>query len=133
MAVSPFFCFFFFPCVQWSSTYNFLQELFLLTDLPCCSPETLLFNQLYSNKFILKLPKLFSFAFTIWPTGTRSLVFFAFSMPSSLSLIISFLFFFFFGHDHKMQKLPGQGSNPSHSSDNTKSLTSRPPGNSNHF
>ena len=29
-----------------------------------------------------------------------------------------------------MQKFPGQGANPSHSSDNTESLTARPPGNS---
>ena len=39
-------------------------------------------------------------------------------------------FFFGGGHTHDMQKFPGQGSNPSHSSDNTESLTTRPPGNS---
>ena len=36
----------------------------------------------------------------------------------------------FFGRTHGMQKFPGQGTNPSHSSDNAKSLTTRPPGNS---
>ena len=29
----------------------------------------------------------------------------------------------FFGHTHSMQKFPGQGSNPSHSSDSVESLT----------
>ena len=37
-----------------------------------------------------------------------------------------FFFFFFFA----MWKFPGQGSNLSQSSDNTESLTTRPPGNS---
>ena len=37
---------------------------------------------------------------------------------------------FFSGHAHGMWKLPGQGSNPYHSSDNTVSLTARPPGKS---
>ena len=48
-----------------------------------------------------------------------------------------FLFFFFFcGCTHGMQKFPGQGLNPIHSSDfsccsdNARSLTTRPPGNS---
>ena len=36
----------------------------------------------------------------------------------------------FFGHAHGLQKFPGQGSNPHHSSDNARSLTTRPPGNS---
>ena len=41
-----------------------------------------------------------------------------------------------FGHIHGMQKFPGQGSNPHHSSDlshrsdDVRSLTARPPGNS---
>lgn len=34
------------------------------------------------------------------------------------------------GHAPSMQKFPGQGSNPSHGSDSTGSLTPRPPGNS---
>ena len=34
---------------------------------------------------------------------------------------------------HSMQKFLGQGSNPCRSSDNTKSLTARPPQNSNTF
>ena len=41
-----------------------------------------------------------------------------------------FFFFFFFGCDHGMWKFLGQGSIPSHSNDNAKSLTTRPPGNS---
>ena len=45
-----------------------------------------------------------------------------------------FLFFiiylFIFGYTHSMQKFPGQGSNLSHSSDNTESLNTRPPENS---
>ena len=49
------------------------------------------------------------------------------------------LFFFFFGQAGGMQRFPGQGSNPchshglSHSSDNTRSLTTRSPGNSQLF
>ena len=35
--------------------------------------------------------------------------------------------FFILGHTHGMQKFLSQGSNPSHSSDNAKSLNSRPP------
>ena len=38
------------------------------------------------------------------------------------------MFLFFFSHG--MQKFPGQGLNLSFSSDNVKSLTARPPGNS---
>ena len=51
-------------------------------------------------------------------------------------LSLKFLGFFFFGvclffcHAHSMQKSLSQGLNLSHSSDNTKSLTTRPPGNS---
>ena len=41
-----------------------------------------------------------------------------------------FFFFFFFGYTHSVQKFPDQGSNPSHSSDNTESLTPRQLGNS---
>ena len=33
-------------------------------------------------------------------------------------------------HTHSTQKFPGRGSNLSHCSDNTESLTARPPGNS---
>jgi len=44
--------------------------------------------------------------------------------------IYIYFFFFFFGHTHGMWKLPGQESNPRHSSDNTNSITARPPGNS---
>ena len=40
------------------------------------------------------------------------------------------LFYFIFWLCHGIQKFPGQGLHPSHSSDNTKSLTTRPPGNS---
>ena len=36
----------------------------------------------------------------------------------------------YFGHAHSMQKFPGQGLNPHHSSDNAGFLTARPPGNS---
>ena len=35
-----------------------------------------------------------------------------------------------FGHAHGMQKCPGWGSKPCHSSDNARSLTTQPPGNS---
>lgn len=38
--------------------------------------------------------------------------------------------FIFFGHAHSTQKFPSQGSNPYHGSDNTRSFTARPPGNS---
>lgn len=47
-----------------------------------------------------------------------------------------FVLFFFFDCAHGMLKFPGQGSNsrhssdPSHSGDNARSLTTRPPGNS---
>ena len=34
------------------------------------------------------------------------------------------------GHAHSMRKFPGQGMNPCHCSDNAKSLTTTPPGNS---
>ena len=47
-----------------------------------------------------------------------------------LITIYSFLFIYFFGHSHGMQKFLGQGSNPGHSSDNARSLTAQPPGNS---
>ena len=46
------------------------------------------------------------------------------------------LFCFLYAHAHNMQKFPGQGSNPHHSSnsihssDNARFLTARPPGNS---
>ena len=36
----------------------------------------------------------------------------------------------FFGCTCGMHNFPGQGSTPNHSSDNTRSLTARPPGNS---
>ena len=45
-------------------------------------------------------------------------------------IVYSLLNFFFFGHTHDMQKFPGQGSNLCHNSGNTKSFTTRPPGNS---
>ena len=49
----------------------------------------------------------------------------------SLSLSLSFFFFFFFGCIHGTQKFFGQGLNPCHSSENTRSLfIARPPGNS---
>lgn len=50
-----------------------------------------------------------------------------------------FLFLFFknlptyFGHTYDMQKFPGQWLDLHLSSDNTGSLTSRPPGNSYHY
>ena len=40
---------------------------------------------------------------------------------------------FCFGHAHDMWKFPGQGSNPSHSSDSAGSLTTGPPGKSGGF
>ena len=39
------------------------------------------------------------------------------------------MFVFIFGCALSIQKFPGQGSNLSHSSDHTKSLTAGPPGN----
>jgi len=53
-----------------------------------------------------------------------------------LNLKSDFFFFFFFFQTHGMWKFPGQESNlhhssdPSHSSDNTRSITARSPGNS---
>ena len=41
-----------------------------------------------------------------------------------------FYLFFIFGYAHSMQKFLGEGSNPSYSSDASKSLTTKPPGNS---
>jgi len=41
-----------------------------------------------------------------------------------------FLFLFVFGHTCGTQNFPGQGLNLHHSSDNARSLTARPPGNS---
>ena len=38
-------------------------------------------------------------------------------------------FIYLFSHSHSMHKFLGQGSNPCQSSDNTGSLTSKPPGN----
>jgi len=54
------------------------------------------------------------------------------SYKTSCCAFLSFFlsFFFFFGYTCGMQKFPGQGLNLSHSSDNTESLTPRPPGNS---
>ena len=49
---------------------------------------------------------------------------------NELKSILLYDFFFFFDHTHKMWKFPGQGLNPCHSSDNARSLTNRPPGNS---
>ena len=43
---------------------------------------------------------------------------------------MGFLFSFLFGCTHSMQNFPGQGSNQSHSSDNTESLSASPPGSS---
>lgn len=45
-------------------------------------------------------------------------------------VVLFVLFLFCFGQAHSMQKFLGQGSNLSHSNDNTKPLTTRPPGNS---
>ena len=45
-----------------------------------------------------------------------------FSDPGLHSSSVS-TFFFFFGHTHSSQKFPGQGSNPCHCSDSTRSLT----------
>ena len=42
----------------------------------------------------------------------------------------NFMIFFFFWPHLWHETFPGQGSNPNHSSDNAKSLTARPPGNS---
>ena len=41
-----------------------------------------------------------------------------------------YLFIYLFGYTLGMWKFLGQGLNPNHSSDNTKSLIARPPGNS---
>ena len=50
------------------------------------------------------------------------------------TILFYFLYFFLFcfGHTYSMQKFPGQGSGIelSHSRDNAKSSTTRPPGNS---
>ena len=55
-------------------------------------------------------------------------------VSSSLVLLQIFTdvcaFFFSFGCTCGMQKFPGQGSKVQHSSDHTRSLTARPPGNS---
>ena len=49
----------------------------------------------------------------------------------SMTLISASVFFRGWGScTHSMRKFPGQGWNPSHSSDNTESLTARSPGNS---
>ena len=54
------------------------------------------------------------------------------SIPPILSFFISsFFFFFFFDCACGMQKVPGPGMNLSNCSDNTESLTTRLPGNSN--
>ena len=46
------------------------------------------------------------------------------------SWIFFFWTFFWGGHTHSMRKFPGQGSNLHHSSENTRSLTTRTAGNS---
>ena len=46
------------------------------------------------------------------------------------STLLPTIFFFFFGHACSMWKFQGQGSNLHHNSDNTESLTARPPGKS---
>ena len=51
-------------------------------------------------------------------------------MKKITSVLYYDLLFTFSGHAHSMQKFQGQGSNPSHSSDSTKSLTAGPSGNS---
>lgn len=50
-----------------------------------------------------------------------------------LPLLFFCLIFFCFGHAYSIHKFPGQGWNLSHKSDNTESLTARPPGNSTSF
>ena len=50
---------------------------------------------------------------------------------SEFQPLLCHLFFFFFnGCANDMQKFPDQKSNPCHSSDDARSLTDRPPGNS---
>ena len=44
--------------------------------------------------------------------------------------IFFYILFCLFGHAHSMWKFPGQGWNPSYSSEDAESLTTRPPGNS---
>ena len=50
-----------------------------------------------------------------------------------LYTLYKILHFFIFGHACGMQKFPSQGLNPSHRSDNTESLTARPPDSSKSF
>jgi len=52
------------------------------------------------------------------------------SVYKSSRVIVLGFYFYFFGLAHGMQKFLGLGWNPSHSSDNTESLTTRPIGNS---
>ena len=70
----------------------------------------------------------------LFPTGAcqvmcafrRIIVF----MKTTQSDIIWLFNYYFFGHICSIWKFPDQGSNLSHCSDNTGSLTTRPPGNS---
>ena len=64
-------------------------------------------------------------------TPAKSLsVLLLFGGPTFGFIDFSLLLFFFFGCTHSMRKFPDQGSNLCHRSDNAKSLTARPPGNS---
>ena len=55
----------------------------------------------------------------------------SFSHPVNIiSSLLIFTYLFILGLAHSMWNFLGQGSNPSHSSDNTRSLTPRLPGNS---
>ena len=49
---------------------------------------------------------------------------------SWISNIFILFYFIYLGHGHSKLKSQGQESNPSHSSDNAQSLTTKPPGNS---
>lgn len=52
------------------------------------------------------------------------------TVSKSSCILVYFFFVLFFGHLQGMRKFLGQRLNWSHNSDNTESLTSRPPGNS---
>ena len=65
-------------------------------------------------------------------SGNNNYVFILYVFFVCLCLGFWFFLFFvcFFYFSHSMWKFSGKGLNPSHSSDNTESLTARPPGNS---
>ena len=102
------------PC---AGQHLFLSPSPLRRSVPWTSSTCLYFVSVFA------LPRVY-FYFFFFCLQCRRLSFFSTSSPA---FVICRLFFF--GHASSMQMFLGQGSNPNHSRDNSRSLTTRPPGN----